>query len=77
MVKLGADGEPVVKTENGKTVVRKSAGKYLDAMDAEIENPTELRTDDAFKAEFGEDVHPETYVLYVTRKLKYYTSETP
>lgn len=41
-----------------------------DAMGNDITVKTLLREDDDFTDEFG-DVRPETYVVYVTRKLKY------
>lgn len=39
-----------------------------------IENATQVRDDAAFTAAFPDTVtqHPETYVIFVTRKLKYY-----
>lgn len=43
-----------------------------DAMGNPIESPTQLRTDIEFKGEFGDTAHPETYIVYVTRKLIYY-----
>lgn len=48
-----------------------------DSMGNPIENPTQLRTDDEFKGEFGDTAHPETFIVYVTRKLKFVDTTTP
>ncbi len=42
-----------------------------DGMGAAVTVKTELREDSDFTAEFGAAAHPETYIIYVTRKLKF------
>lgn len=43
----------------------------VDAMGVDIDVYTQLRTDDVFKADCGDTAHPETFIVYVTRKLKF------
>ncbi|MBD5129035.1 MAG: type II secretion system protein [Ruminococcaceae bacterium] len=48
-----------------------------DAMGQPITVTTQLRTDDELTATFGVTAHPETYIFYITRKLKYFEPTTP
>lgn len=43
-----------------------------DAMGNPITISTQLRTDDELEADYGVTAHAETYIFYITRKLKYY-----
>ncbi|MBD5384208.1 MAG: prepilin-type N-terminal cleavage/methylation domain-containing protein [Ruminococcaceae bacterium] len=48
-----------------------------DAMGDPITVSTQLRTDDELKSTFGVTAHPETYIFYITRKLKFVAPAAP
>lgn len=48
-----------------------------DAMGNPITVSTKLRTDAELTSDFGVTAHAETYIFYITRKLKYFEPTTP
>lgn len=75
---INRDGIYKLYSTNGK---KDSDGNVIGGLEAKTDDEkkfyTELRTDDEFTAEFGDTAHGETYIFYVTRKLKYYEPPRP
>lgn len=85
MEALAAQGNGYADFINIRTKAINPSGNYKlysinggdDAMGNPITVSTQLRTDDELEAAYGVTAHPETYIFYVTRKLKYVEPATP
>lgn len=82
---LAARGEGKADFINIRTKAINPDGDYKlysieggdDAMGNPITVTTQLRTDAELQSAYGVTAHPETYIIYITRKLKYFEPATP